>query len=415
MPSAVAVLHRVDSTVHIMTGQKHPLRMAREARHWSIDTLAALTGLSRRTLLRAEQGRGLNPSSRQLICRVFDMSAEELGLTYRQASGKLQHVVSHCSELDEFDRPEFHRPKRITLAYVEAVKELTQTFRRQDNMFGGGYARTVAAHYLDSTVVSLLRHGCCDDDVGQALLGSAAELAHLVAWMAYDMQDHSGAKHYMGRALELATASDDDAFGGEILAGMSHQAIHLRHVAETIDLARGSQRIATKVRLSALLAEAHVMEAHGHALLGDSTSSAASLHAAELAFGQSQPADLPEWLHYLDEGYLASRFAHCFRDLRDWRQAEQFALRAIQMSDNLARARSFNTVLLATTYVENDLEQACHVGLEAVELASQLQSGRIRQYIRDLARRLEEKHKSDPIVGRFTEAVSEALGAPPWD
>jgi hypothetical protein len=186
-------------------------------------------------------------------------------------------------------------------------------------------------------------------------------------------------------------------------------------VSETIDLARGSQRIARKVHLSALLAEAHVMEAHGHALLGDSTSSAASLHAAELAFGQSQPADLPEWLQYLDEGYLASRFAHCFRDLRDWRQAEQFALRAIQMSDNLARARSFNTVLLATTYVENDLEQACHVGLEAVELASQLQSGRIRQYIRDLARRLEEKHKSDPIVGRFTEAVSEALGAPPWD
>src|ERR1700726_3919135 len=103
MPSAVAVLRRVDSMVHIMTGQKHPLRMAREARHWSIDTLAALAGLSRRTLLRAEQGRGLNPSSRQLICRVFDMSAEQLGLTYRQASGKLRHVVSHCSELDGFD------------------------------------------------------------------------------------------------------------------------------------------------------------------------------------------------------------------------------------------------------------------------------------------------------------------------
>jgi transcriptional regulator with XRE-family HTH domain len=422
MPSAVAALRRVGSEVQIMTGQKHPMRMAREARHWSIDSLAERTGLSRRTLLRAEQGRGLNPSSRQLICKVFDMSAEDLGLTFRQAGGKLGDVASRCLEIDERDRREFIHlekstetyaqwrstqrnwlspqevestsvrysilgiPKRVTLAHVEAARELTQTFRRQDNGFGGGYARGIATHYLDSTVIPLLRHGRYDEDVGQALFGTAAQLAHLVAWMAYDMQDHFGAKRYMRKALELTTAADDDAFGGEILAGMSHHAIHLRHGAEAIDLARGSQYIATKVHLSALLAEAHVMEAHGHALLSDSKSCAASLHAAEVAFDQSQLSDLPQWLHYLDEGYLAARFAHGFRDLRDWRQAEHFALRAARMSDTLARAHSFNTVLLATTYVENDLEQACRVGLEGIESASELQSGRTLQYVHDLAR-----------------------------
>jgi hypothetical protein len=219
----------------------------------------------------------------------------------------------------------------------------------------------------------------------------------------------------MGKALELASAAGDDAFGGEVLAGMSHQAIHLKNAAETIDLARSSQRIAAKVRLPALLAEAHVMEAHGHALIGNSQSCATSLRKAEVAFDRSQVANLPEWLEYLDDGYLAARFAHCFRDLGNWRHAEEFALGALRMSDTLTRAHSFNTILLATTYVDSDVGQACHVGLEAVQLASLLQSGRILQYVHDLVHRLQAKHKGDSTVDRFAEQVTESLGAATWE
>lgn len=401
----------------VLSAYKHPLRAAREARHLSIDALADLTGLSRRTLLRAEQGRGLNPSSRRLICKVFDMSAVELGLTFRQAGSKPGHVSSRCPKtcIDALELGLLDRPTRITPAHVEAARELTQTFQRQDNRFGGGYALTVAAQYLDSTVTPLLRHGRYEDEVGHALLEVAAHLAQVVAWMAYDVQDRQSAKHYMGKALELASASGDDAFGGEILAGMSHQAVHLKNVAETIDLARSSQHVAVKVHLPALLAEAHLMEAHGHALIGNSKLCSTSLHKAELAFDRSQGIDRPGWLDYLDEGYLAARFAHCFRDLGDWRQAEEFALRALRMSDNLTRARSFNTILLATTYVESDVGQACHVGLEAVQLASHLQSGRVLQYVRDLVHRLHARGKCDAIVHRFAEQVTESLGATTWE
>jgi transcriptional regulator with XRE-family HTH domain len=401
--------------VHVMSGRQHPLRVAREARHWSIDDLAKQTGLSPRTLLRAEQGRGLNPASRRLICKVFGMSAEDLGLTFRRVGGKDRRVPSDRSDIDALNLRVYMRPQRVTVAHVQAARELTQIFRRQDNGLGGGYARAAAAEYLDDAVIPLLRYGRYDEDIGQALFGVAAELSHVVAWMAYDMQDHSGAKRYLRKALELASTSDDDAFRGEILAGMSHQAIHLGHAADTIELARASQRIAERIQQPGLLAEAHVMEAHGHALLGDSRLCVASLHMAELAFDRSRRSDLPEWLQYLDEGYLCCRYAHCFRDLRDWRQAAHFALRAVRMSDGLARAHAFNTVLLATTYVKDDIDQACRVGLEAVAMASQLQSDRILQYIRDLARRLRAESKGDLMVARFSEQVSEVLGARAWE
>jgi transcriptional regulator with XRE-family HTH domain len=93
----------------MMTEQKHPLRAAREARHWSIDTLAETTGLSRRTILRAEQGRGLNPASRRLLCRVFEMSAGQLGLTLRRPGRQPRCVASRYSEIDDLNRREFLR------------------------------------------------------------------------------------------------------------------------------------------------------------------------------------------------------------------------------------------------------------------------------------------------------------------
>jgi transcriptional regulator with XRE-family HTH domain len=179
-----------------MSGYRHPLRTAREARHWSIDALAELTGLSRRTLLRAEQGRGLNPSSRQLICNVFGMSAVELGLTFRQAGSRPGQATLHCPRppIGERALRPFDGPTQVTPAHVEATRELTRTFQRQDNRLGGGYALSVAAQHLDFTVIPLLRHGQYADDVGHALLEVAAHLAQVVAWMAYDVQDHPSAK-----------------------------------------------------------------------------------------------------------------------------------------------------------------------------------------------------------------------------
>jgi hypothetical protein len=40
------------------------------------------------------------------------------------------------------------------------------------------------------------------------------------------------------------------------------------------------------------------------------------------------------------------------------------------MSTTLARARTFNTAVLATAYVQTDLERALHTGREALGMAA---------------------------------------------
>jgi tetratricopeptide (TPR) repeat protein len=268
----------------------------------------------------------------------------------------------------------------------------------------------MTTRHLEDIVVPLLRDAAYSDDVGRQLYAAAAELAHLAGWMAYDIERHAQARKYLDQALRLAMTARDDGFSAEILAGMSHQAVHLDQPNEAIDLARAAQATAAKTGLPALVAEAHVMEAHGHARRGDIRSCATSLHRAEVAFRPQDLDSQPEWLMYFDEAYMAAKFAHCFRDLRDWRKAEQFARRALDMNNRFVRGKTFNTVLLATTFVEHDPEQASSVGLEGAAMAIHLQSGRTIQYIRDLQRRLHERGQSERLVQEFDDQVTDLLG-----
>jgi tetratricopeptide (TPR) repeat protein len=295
--------------------------------------------------------------------------------------------------------------------HVGAVRDLCQTLRRLDNQFGGGYAYSMTTRHLEDVVIPLLRDASYTEDTGRQLYGATAELAHLAGWMAYDIARHGQARSYLDQALRLAMTARDDAFSAEILAGMSHQAVHLDQPNEAIDLARAAQAVAGNSAPPSLVAEAHVMEAHGYARLGDPRLCGISLHRAEATFRPSHLDDRPEWLRYFDEAYMAAKFAHCFRDLGDWRQAERFARRALDMNNRFVRGRTFNTVLLATALVHDDLEQACSVGLEAVTLAIHLQSGRTIQYIRDLQRRLHQRGKSTRLVREFDDRLTELLGA----
>jgi transcriptional regulator with XRE-family HTH domain/tetratricopeptide (TPR) repeat protein len=71
--------------------EKHPLRVIREQQDLSIDDLAEEAGLSRKTIIRAEQGHFINPSSRRVLRSYFSkqlgyaVTSQDLGLlTARQ-------------------------------------------------------------------------------------------------------------------------------------------------------------------------------------------------------------------------------------------------------------------------------------------------------------------------------------------
>ncbi|SDI03022.1 hypothetical protein SAMN05421505_13119 [Sinosporangium album] len=287
---------------------------------------------------------------------------------------------------------------RVGTSDIAAIREVTRSFGELDNRFGGGRVRAAVVKYLDTAVTPLLNDGSYGDATGRELASACAELTRLAGWMAYDLEQHGLAQRYMLQALSLARGAGDHGLGGEILAGMSHQAVYIGQPAHALDLARASALSARRVGLHTLLAEAHALEAHALAALGDPAACSSALHLAELAFDRRKPDDEPEWLRYFDEAYLAAKFAHCFRDLGDGAHAVQHARRSLDMDSRYVRGRMFNLSLLSGGLLRcGELEEACAVAAEAFELAAELQSARTRTYVADLRRRLQPYEGETPV------------------
>jgi transcriptional regulator with XRE-family HTH domain len=301
-------------------------------------------------------------------------------------------------------------PRRVGQPDVDTIREVTATYRRLDNEYGGGHGRDAVARYLDREVSPLLREGRYDATTGRALLSSTAELAQLAGWQAYDIAEHGIAQRYFQLALDLAHAAQDDSLGAEILAAMSHQATYLADAATGVDLARAAGKAATHAGVRALVAEALVLEAHAQATAGNARACATALHSAETALDRADRSGDPQWITYFGEAYLSAKFGHCFRALGYGKQAECFAIRSLRMDNRYVRGRAFNLALLAGTYVQQgEPDRAAAIGIEAVTVTTQLKSTRAVRYVRDLQHQL-APHRGRPAVRRFLTQAEAALG-----
>ncbi|RVX44443.1 hypothetical protein EDD27_7177 [Nonomuraea polychroma] len=308
-------------------------------------------------------------------------------------------------------RPSGGGTRRVGRAEIAAIHEVTRSFGELDNRFGSGRVRTSVVKYLDSAVSPLLKDGSYSEATGRRLAAAAAELTRLAGWMAYDMEQHGLAQRYLIQALRLARGADDHTLGGEILAGMAHQAIYVGQPAHALDLARAAQLAARSGGVNTLLASAHVLEAHAHAGRGDARSCGVSLHAAERAFDARKPAEEPRWLSYFDEAYLSAKFAHCFRDLGEGERAVRYARRSLDMDSRYVRGRMFNLSLLAAGLVQcGELEEACATAGKAMAMAGELQSVRSRSYAADLRKRL-QPYKNERVVKVLRERTRELTPA----
>jgi hypothetical protein len=110
---------------------------------------------------------------------------------------------------------------------IEAIRELTSSYREIDNRLGGGKLRTVIVSYLDDHVSRLLTEGTYQEETGRELAAACGELSQLAGWVAYDNDEHGVAQRYLTQALAYARHAEDPALAAEILAAQAHQALYL--------------------------------------------------------------------------------------------------------------------------------------------------------------------------------------------
>ncbi len=387
-----------------------PTRLALELTDFAAETrrLIAVRGYSQRRLALAA---GIDPGdlSKMLNGIKAPTSANMAAMDdVLEADGSIRD--------SEPPRPTSPRPggrrRPRGAADADAIHAALASFRAIDNRSGGGHAHPLAAAYLDTAVTPMIRQGSYTEADGRLLFGAAAQLAALAAWTAYDNGAAKRAEHYFARALELAAAAGDDAFTGEVLAARSHRAIHLGRPDRAVELARAARHAASDAGVPALLAEAHELEANGHALIGNRAECAQSLAACEREFDRATPDSTPPWLAYFDAAYLAARTAHTLRDTGDWQGAIEHGTEADTMVDGLARARVFNRLVVATAHVQGDRDSAISEGRQALGMTAGIQSGRAASYARDLRRRLRRRYGSgDSQVAEFDEEARQLLGS----
>nr|WP_228081344.1 hypothetical protein [Streptomyces sp. MA3_2.13] len=275
---------------------------------------------------------------------------------------------------------------RVGLPDVAAIKTTTDLFSQLDDRFGGDHARHSVIHYLSRDVSPLLS-GQYKEAVGRALFSTAAESTLLAGWMSYDACHHGLAQRYFLQALRLAQDGADRRLAGSILSAMSHQATFLGRYTEAATLARAARMGIARVATPTLMAQFHAMEARALARTGDARACEMALAEATRALESRNSTDEPEWITYFDEAELAAEAAHCFRDVNSARQAVAHAQNA--MSGSHVRSDFFATMVLADAHLRaGDVEEACRVALDALDLGEQLKSARCVSYLAEFREHL---------------------------
>ncbi|MGX1884183.1 regulator [Streptomyces sp. NPDC055287] len=315
-------------------------------------------------------------------------------------------------------RPAVPRPRhtdrgpgqRVTMGDIAALRSVGELFRTLDHAYGGGHARQALVRYLEHETEPMLR-GTYGEATGRRLFAAAADLTRLAGWTSFDIAAHGLAQRYFVQALRLAQAAGDRPYGSYVLVTMSRQAVHLGHGREAVQLARVAQQGVGSAAPAVVQALLHSVEARGHGVLGEVRACTASLVRAERAMEAARPGDeLPHWARFFDEAQLADEFGHCHRDLQQYRAAAQHAERSLQLrAPGYARSRLFCRVVLASARLGlGELDQACALGAEAAQQASEMRSARALEYVRDFEKRL-EPYRDAAAVRNYRDRVA-ALG-----
>ncbi|MET9324985.1 regulator [Streptomyces sp. NPDC003038] len=280
----------------------------------------------------------------------------------------------------------------VTSGDIAALRSAGALFRTLDDTYGGGHARQALVSYLHHEAEPLLR-GTYGPAMGRRLFAATADLTLLAGWTAYDIAAHGLAQRYFIQALRFAQAAGDRAYGAYVLATMSRQAVYLGHGREAVQLARVAQQGAGTGVPPVVQAMQHSAEARGHAVLGEVRACTASLLRAERALSTARPGDdVPHWALFYDEGQLAAEFAHCHRDLHQYRACAQHAERSLRLqAPQYARSRLLCRIVLATARLGlGELDIACALGAQAAHKAAEMRSVRAAECVRDFERRLRQ-------------------------
>jgi hypothetical protein len=239
------------------------------------------------------------------------------------------------------------------------------------------------------------------------LCSIAGHLAGLRAWLTFDLGGPAAAHVWYEAALKPTVEAQDEALAGWLLGGRSLIPSYGGDHAAALELIRRGQSHGSRSTNMAVQAWLAALEARAHAGLGDTAAFRQVQDLANNALDGSQPDEHRHGMDFrngrLDVTYYEGTSLVTLRQ-SDAAQPVLDAALAAQDPGHL-KARSIVQLAVATTHVQQrEVDQACVVASQALNLPSDQRIGPITQRAQDLLREL-EPWRGRPAVEDLREHV----------
>ncbi|MGH4011704.1 MAG: tetratricopeptide repeat protein [Pseudonocardiaceae bacterium] len=283
---------------------------------------------------------------------------------------------------------------------VQRIEDANRAFRAVDYRYGGGACHDAVVSYLPWGLGMLGAYAT--DLVTDRLCVAVADLHNLAGWTSFDTGRVRVARSHFGHALELAKQGHDDALVANILYRMGRVHLHHNALDEALREFQLGQ-VAAQVAGSALaVAILYANQAWASAKMGLDDEALALLGRSRDEFARADPAGAPVWARFFTETDMSAMAGTVYTELAltvaptYTRSAIPALSRAIDgYSQDMTRSRSFNLIMLATNHLlEDDIDHAATVGVQAVALAESVKTARTKDRLRPLKREADKRRDS---------------------
>ena len=294
-----------------------------------------------------------------------------------------------------------HGSGNIGLPVVEQLEGMILRLRHLDDEIGGADLLPIVSQ-RHRRLTDLLA-GSYTDAVGRRLHAAAADLGHLLGWLAFDTGQHGMAQRQWIAALHACHTAGDRSIGANILSGLAMQSYSLDRPHDGLSLAQTAEENlgahgSAKVR--SMLA---CRQAVAAAKIGDAVATAGALNRAEGLLDVDDP-DAPAWMYYYGVADEELHAGTAWLALDEPERAENAFLSALQHIDPTHvrdRAVIFSRVAIARI-ARGELDGAAQIASDALLLATaQLHSKRALDELADVDRALSAADPSAPAVRDF--------------
>ncbi|MFF4080801.1 Tat pathway signal protein [Streptomyces sp. NPDC001777] len=346
---------------------------------WHTDTLSALAALGRTDTVDMDRRQALGNAAYSLAALVLPADAWWMRMADR-GSGRRTSGRS------------------VGPGDLRAARDMAALLSAMDQRHGGGHARTAVVRYLTTEVAGYLNGTFADDGVRRGMFSTAAELAYLSGWMAFDNGEHPTAQRHFTVAVKLAAEADDAPMAAHVIRAMAHQANDLGHPKSALDLAAasvdGRRYTEASPRERALLGVVH---ARALASTGaNRTAVQALLRAEDDLSAAAQGDDEPSRVFFFQEASLAHETALALRDTGDLAGAEQQLRRSVRTrkADKFTRTHAVTLGYLGEIQArQHRTEEACATWSASLDAMDGVRSARTRKAASDMRAALSPLHR----------------------